>query len=110
MGGSGHAIVDVCNVEWHLPDKQIIEISIDPGTNLPLIHDFFCTSAEKDNYGPQHVSNAVMFLEQDVGSNPDHMDKYEIKKSILCRTSMADYTNHNLCGDQKELLHWHKKL
>ena len=47
MGGSGHAIIDVWNVECHIPDKRIIDIPIDPGTNLPLIHDFVCTSAEK---------------------------------------------------------------
>ena len=47
MGGSGHAVIDVLNVEWNIPDKRIIDIPIDPGTNLPLIHDFVCTSDEK---------------------------------------------------------------
>ena len=67
IGGSGHAVIDVWNVECHIPDKRIIDIPIDPGTNLPLIHDFVCTSAEKQKYGPHHVSNAAVFYEQDVG-------------------------------------------
>ena len=101
IGGSDHAVIDEWNVEWHLPDKQIIDIPIDPGTNLPLIHDFVCIYSEKEKYGPIHVSNAVVFRKQDVESKPDHMDQYELKKSILCCTSVADETNKNLSGDQK---------
>ena len=110
MGGSGHAVIGVCNVEWNLPDKQIIDILIDPGTNIPLIHEFVCTSSEKENYGTQHVANAAVFLEQDVGSKHYHVDQYELKKSILCCASVVDETNQNLSGDHKELLHWHQKL
>ena len=47
MGGNVHAVIYVCNVEWHLPDKRIIDIPIDPGINLPLINDFVRTSDEK---------------------------------------------------------------
>ena len=110
MGGSGHAVIDVWNVEWHLPDKRIIDILIDPGTNLPLIHDFVCTSSEKEKYGPHHVANDSLFREQDIVSKPDHMDQYELNTSVLCCTSVADETNQNLSGAQKELLHWHQNL
>ena len=102
---SCHDVIDLWNVEWHLPDKLIIDIPIDPGTNLLLIHDFVCTSAEKENYGPQHVANSAVFLEQYVGSKPYHMDQYDLKKSIIFCTSLADETNQNLSGAQKELLH-----
>ena len=61
MGDSGHSVINVWNFERHLPDKRIIDIPIDPGTNLPLIHDLVCTSAEKEKYGPQNVANAAMF-------------------------------------------------
>ena len=98
MGSSGHAGIDVWNVEWHIPDKRIIDIPIDPGTNLPLIHVFVCTSTEKEKYGPKHVANAVVFRKKYVGSKPDHMDQYEINKFILCCTSVAYETNHNLRG------------
>ena len=101
MGGSGRAVIDMWNVEWHPPDKRIIDIPIDPGTNLPLIRDFVCTYAEREKYGPQHVVNAAVLHEKDVGSNPDHMDQYELKKSMLCCTSVADETNHNLSRAQK---------
>ena len=47
MGGGGHAVIDGWKVEWHIPDKPIIDIPIDPGTNLPLIYDFVCISVEK---------------------------------------------------------------
>ena len=98
MGGSGRAVIDVWNVEWHLPDKQIIDITIDPGTNLPLINYSLCISSEKEKYEPKHVSNYAVFREQDVGSKTDHMDQYKINKSILCCTSVADETNPNLSG------------
>ena len=110
MGGGGHAVIDVWKVEWHISDKPIIDIPIDLGTNLPLIHHFVCTSAEKENYGPQHVANAAVFCEQYVGSKTDHMDQYEINKSILCYISVAYKTNQNLSGAQREILHWHQKL
>ena len=110
IGGSGHAVIYVLNIELHIPDKQIINIPIYPGTNLPLIHDFLCTSDEKEKYGTQHVANSVVFREQDVGSKPDHMDQYELSKSILCCTSVVDETNQNISGAQKELLHWYHNL
>ena len=110
MGGSGHAVIDVGNVEWNLPDKYIIDITIYPGTNLPLIHNFVCTSAEKEKYVTHHVANDAVFREQYFGSKPDHMDPYEIKKSLLCCTYVADEMNQNLSGAQKELLHWNQTL
>ena len=110
MGDSGHDVIGVWNVEWHLPDNQIIDITIDPGTNLPLIHDYFCTSSEKEKHGTHHVDNAVVLREKYVGSNIDNMDHYDLKKYILCCTSVADETNKNISGAQKEFLHWHQEL
>ena len=43
MDGSGHAVFKMCDTEWHLPDKRITDIPIDPNTNVPLIQDFVCT-------------------------------------------------------------------
>ena len=74
MSGDGHSVIDVWNVEWDIHDKQIIDIPIDPGTNLTLIHYFVCTSSEKEMYGPQHVAYAAVFREQDVWSNTDNID------------------------------------
>ncbi len=38
MGGSGHAIVKMWDIEWHLPDKRIIDIPIDPEEDvLPFV-------------------------------------------------------------------------
>ena len=69
-----------------------------------------CISDEKDKYWHQHVDNYTVFREQDIGSNPDHMDQYELNKSILCCTPVADETNQNLSGAHKEFLHWNQKL
>ena len=93
MGGSGHDVIDVWNVKWNLPDRQINDIPIDPGTNLPLIHKKICASVEKEKYGPQNFSNATVFQEQDAGSKSYYMDWYDFEKSILCCTSVADETN-----------------
>ena len=38
------------------------------------------------------------------------MDQYELNKSILCYTSVADKMNHNIIGAQKDLLHLHQKI
>ena len=112
MGGSGHAIVKMWDIEWHLPDKRIIDIPIDPKTNLPLIHDFVCTSAEKtkfqDGFKSKGIHGSGLCVSCD--DKPDPYDQYELKKAVLCCTSVADETNQNLDGAQKELLLWHQKL
>ena len=76
MGGIGHAVVNGWNIEWHLPDGRIIDISIDPHTNLPLIRDFVCTSAEKEEFGAQHINSAGVCNSCD-DSRPNHMDQYD---------------------------------
>ena len=46
IGGSSHAVVDGWNIEWQLPGGRIVDILIDPATNLHLFKDFVCTSEE----------------------------------------------------------------
>ena len=45
--GGGKAVLQDDNIEWHLPAGHIVDIPIDPQTNLPLLHDFVCTPEEK---------------------------------------------------------------
>ena len=52
MGGIGHAVVNGWNIEWHLPDGQIIDIPINPHTNLPLIRDIFAPLLKRRNLEP----------------------------------------------------------
>ena len=52
-GDSGHAVIDAWNFEWNLTDKWIIDIPIDPGTNLPLIYDFFTLLTRKRSMVPR---------------------------------------------------------
>jgi len=37
LGGQSHALVDGKAIVWTLPDGRIIDIPIDPMTNLPLL-------------------------------------------------------------------------
>ena len=69
-----------------------------------------CIYDEKDKYWPHHVDNYTVFREQDIGSKPDHMDQYNLNKSILCCTPVTDETNQNISGAHKEFLHWIQKL
>jgi hypothetical protein len=46
MQYSSHVIVDGWNIEWHLPDGRIVDIPIDPVTNLPFFQECVCTSEE----------------------------------------------------------------
>ena len=109
LGGTGHADVRGWNIEWHLPDGRIIDIAIDPSTNLPLIHDFTLSSKEKAEHGAQYM-NAAAAPCQPCSDKPDHYDQYERKKAVLCCTSVTDETNQNLANDQKELLFNHQKF
>ena len=106
MGGSGHAVVDGWNIEWHLPDGRIVDIPIDPATNLPLFKDFVCTSEEQKSFEAESMNNVCV----PCMSAPNPFDQYERKKALLCCNSVTDETNQNLSGSQKELLHWHQKL
>jgi len=59
LGGGCYARIDGYQVEWHMPDGEIIDIPIDPRSNLPLLHDFVCTESEKREYGPLHAHQAA---------------------------------------------------
>ena len=106
MGGSGHAVVDGWNIEWHLPDGRIVDIPIDPATNLPLFKDFVCTSEEQKSFEAESMNNVCV----PCMSAPNPFDQYVRKKALLCCNSVTEETNQNLSGSQKELLHWHQKL
>ena len=47
LGGQSHALIEGKAIEWVLPDGRIIDIPIDPRTNLPLLTDFVCSDEEK---------------------------------------------------------------
>ena len=55
MCGSGHAVIDVWNIEWHLPDGEITDIPIALDTNLPLIMNFVYYAEQKEQFGPHDV-------------------------------------------------------
>ena len=52
----------------------------------------------------------MLFYKQDVVSKPYRMDQYDLNKSIICCTSVADDKNHSISGAQKELLYWNQRL
>ena len=110
MGGSGHAVVNGWNIEWHLPDRRIIDIPIDPVTNLPLFTDFVCTSDEKKKFESESMESINQVCMPCEEKKNDHFDQYERKKALHHCTSVVDETNQNLSGTQRELLHWHHKL
>ena len=87
MGGnvSGHVIINEWNVEWHSSDGHIVNIPIDQSTNLPLIHNFVCTSAKEKKFGAQHINNAVVGngLCKQCNDTPGWLDQYELKKAVL---------------------------
>ena len=81
MGDSGRVVVNGWNVKWHLPDKRIIDVEVDQCTNLPLIHDFVCTSAEKKKFGARYINNAVAakgLCKKD--EEPDHLISMKSRK------------------------------
>ena len=107
FGGSG--TMDGTMYSMYLADGEIIDFPIDPHSNLPLAHDCACTAQEKAKYGPRLCAAVVdTFLNfKDIVVEPIDVN-HNCKHS--CCTCVADETNQNLSGPQKELLLWHWKL
>ena len=131
--GGGFARVDGYNVEWHMPDGEIIDIPIDPRSNLPVLHDFVCSADEFEKFGPAHAHQAnaephVIYpltpSERSLPSanhatvnnkpskppKPKFDDLSEEHKNLHCCGCAASPDNQNLSGPQRELLLWHSKL
>jgi len=78
MGGSGHAVVDGCNIGWHLPDQNIVDIPIDPTTNLHLFKDFVCISEEQKWFESKSMNNICIPYK----TAPDPFGQFEQKKAM----------------------------
>jgi len=115
---SGRAVIDAVrdNIEWHLPDGEILDIPIDPATNLPTFpNGFVCTDLEKQRFVEEHpemfTAEVLNKYEEEVLCEDPSMSLSEIPaRDLQCFTCVADETNQNLTPPQKELLHWHWKL
>jgi hypothetical protein len=79
-----------------LPDDHVVDIPIDTTVNLPVIPHPQPTFEEQDNFGPHLLSSIV--------ANTLHL--FGLAKPICCKT-VADVTNNNLSGPQRELIQWH---
>jgi hypothetical protein len=130
LGGNSYARVDGYKIEWHLPDGRIVDIAIDPVTNLPLLQDFVCSQDEKREYGDQffrsHVNQAYRcdfwtkasaVAYKSTQNNeyttslvelPSFELQSEEEKSHNLLNCATDTRNRNLSGSQRELIHWHQ--
>lgn len=101
----GHADVTCHNVAFHLPDKAIIDIPICPKSNLPTIRNVGTTTAEQKRVGADIMGTA---------NHVNHFDGPTFKQDkasdfATCLPCVADETNQQLTGPQKEVLLWHWK-
>ena len=60
MRGSTLAVVDGWNIDWNLPDGRIVDIPIDPATNLSLFQNCVCTSEEYKSFESKFMNNVCM--------------------------------------------------
>ena len=77
----------------------MVDIPIDPTVNLPVIPHPQPTLEEQDNFGPHLLSLIV--------ANTLHLSG--LAKPV-CYKTVADVSNNNLSGPQRELIQWHSKL
>ena len=101
----GHADVTEHMVTMYLPgaDKHVIEIPIDKSCNLPVIMQPQTSHDEQLKFGPHLLSTVI--------TNALHLDDIDNPTSIpVCCKTVADDSNMNLTGPQRELLQWHWKL
>jgi hypothetical protein len=83
----------------HLPDNHVVDIPIDPNANLPVVPNPQPTLEEQDKFGPHLLSSIEANTLQLSG----------LDKPICCK-SVANVSNNNLSGPQRELIQWHSKL
>jgi hypothetical protein len=119
----GYATVHGNTVTWNLPDKAIIDIPIDARSNLPMIHNVSTTSDEQSKIGPHLVGLIAELADIEPGErstlNADYRSEastfdticsHQARAFNTCFPCVADETNQQLTGPQKELLLWHWKL
>ena len=99
----GNADVNDERVTMNLPgvDKHTIDIPIDQKTNLPVILQPQTSLNEQLKFGPSLLSSVIATTLQ--------LDDIGVATPLCCKT-VADDSNKNLTGPQKELLQWHWKL
>ena len=95
----GDVMVTACSNEMCLPDTHVVDIPIHATLNLPVIHCPQPTLEEQEKFGPHLLSSVV--------ANTLHLAG--LAKPVCCKT-VADVTNNNLTGPQRELIQWHSKL
>ena len=95
----GEATVTGRLISMPLPNKHIVDIPIDYLKNLPVVYQPQATLEEQDTYGPHLLTSVV--------ANTLHLTG--LAKPVCCK-AVADVTNHNLFGPQRELFLWHTKL
>ena len=110
LGGQSQALIDGRAIVWTLPDGKIIDIPIDPMTNLPLLRDFTCSEDEKQNHHGLAVVPPIEVVEPFLADDDGGPVDYEVQCNLRCFTSVTDATNQHLSSAQKELRFWHQKL
>jgi len=115
----GHATVEGHNVAFHLPEGSIVDIPVDPKTNLPAVRDAATTKKQQLEAGPHLMATPLqreMDLDYRVGiggyvrHTPVSPANGAANMNSFCHPCVADETNQNLTSGQKELLQWHWKL
>ena len=123
----GHAEMTEHMVTIHLPgvDKHIVEVPIDKVTNLPAIMQPQTSKDEQLQYGPHLLSTIIAntMLLDDIGRlDQEQLDNigrmvdpwWDLREcnpsKNRCYKTVADESNKNLTGPQRELLQWHWKL
>ena len=119
-GNGGRGTISGNNVEFILPDNAIIDIPIDPKSNLPMVWNVSSTSEEQERIGPSLMGTTYMLHEFESYDSeswnfaPSTFDHPSHRKQASaferCFPCVGDETNQQLTGPQKELLTWHWKL
>ena len=101
----GHADITEHMVTMYLPgiDKHIVDIPIDKTCNLPAIMQPQASHDEQLKFGPHLLSTVI--------TNALHLHDISGSTSTkVCCKTVANDSNRNLTGPQRELLQWHWKL
>ena len=97
----------------HHPNHQI-KIPIDTfNTNIPLIHDVSCTDKERREVAPHlrsSMAKHTLNFKKSWTVAVEYMEFETTHKQKVCCPCVADESNENLSGPQRELLKWHQKL
>ena len=118
----GSSVIDGDRVIMHLQQqaeykiRHDIEIPIDkPNSNLPIIHNVFCSDMEREKIG-HHFRSAIKSWDRYLGFRQkwrvgvEEFDyEFEAAAQMICPCVGTD-ANTNLTRAQKELLLWHWRL